>query len=125
MEWTVEEDDTCVELCDPERGVGALHISAYQTPNAVDPREELLDALSDYKPPPKVEDVTVTVEGTKRIATFESVSDDSFQKTWYISDKNYLVLITYDCGIQNENEELEKVEKIVRSIEVEPKVSRN
>jgi hypothetical protein len=125
LEWTVEEDDTCVELFDPDQGVGALHISAYQTPSPVDPREELLDALSDYKPPPRVEDVAMTLEGTKKAASFESVSNHSFQKTWYISDKNYLVLVTYDCGDENKDKELEIVEDIVRSIELEPKISRN
>ena len=125
IEWTVEEDETCVELCDPEQGFGALHISAYQTPAPVDPREELLDALSDYEPPPKAEDVAVTLDGTKKVASFESVSNLSFQKTWYISDKSYLVLVTYNCGDENKDKELEKVEDIVRSIELEPKISRN
>ena len=58
LDWTAEEGDTFLELCEPEQGVGALHISAYQTPGPVDPREELLEALSDSEPSPKVEDIT-------------------------------------------------------------------
>jgi hypothetical protein len=123
--WTAAEDDVCVELYDPEHGVGVLHISAYQTPAPIDPKDELLDDLADYKPAPKAEDITVTVAATKKVASFESVSDQSFQKTWYISDKSYLVLVTYNCADKNKAKELQRVEKIVKSIEVEPKISRN
>lgn len=102
-----------------------MHISAYHTPAPVDPRVELLGDLSDYTPPPKADDVVVNLEGAKRIASFESVRNGSFQKTWYISDKSYLVMVTYDCAEENKHKELEKVENIVRSIELEPRISRN
>jgi hypothetical protein len=102
-----------------------LHISAYQTSTPVDPKKELLDDLSDYKPPPKAEDIAVTLDGTKRVASFESVCNLSFQKTWFISDKSYLVLVNYNCAYKYKDKELERVENIVRSIELAPKISRN
>ena len=87
-------------MYDPENGVGALHISAYEIPAPVDPKEELLKHLSDHKPPPDPEEVLEALDGTKRTASFEYVSNHSFQKIWFISHKNHLALATYECDAE-------------------------
>ena len=114
IDWTVREDETCIELCNPDEGVGALHVSAYRTCEPVDPKQELLENL---EPTPDAQDIAVSLVGTKRIASFEAVSNLFFQKTWYISDKSYLVLATYNCHEENKDKEVEEVERIIRSIE--------
>lgn len=125
IQWEVEEDEGSVALYDPEQGVGALHISAYKTPAPADPREELLEHLSDNKPPAKEEDITVTVDGTKTVASFEYVVKNSFHKLWFISDKGHLVLANYNCDSEDKDKEMQEVENVVRSIELARKISRN
>lgn len=125
IEWEVEEDESSVAVYDPKHGVGALHISAYKTPASADPKEELLEHLSDNNPPPKAEDIIVTLDRTKRVASFEYVSKRSFNKIWFISDQGNLVLVTYNCDNEERDKDLVEVENIVRSVELAPKISRN
>lgn len=124
-EWELEEDENYVALYEPEKGVGALHVSAYETPGPADPKKEMLDHLSDNETPVKAEDITVRLNGTKEIASFEQVNPGSFQKTWFVSDNGYLVLATYDSNAEDRDKELGEVENIINSIEVGPKFSRN
>lgn len=122
--WEIEEKGGFVAVYNPD-GVGALHISAYQTPSPVNPQEEILNQFSHREPPVVEEDVVATVEGSKKVASLEQVVKHSFQKSWFISDNCYFVLVTYDCDEEDRDVELSRVEEIVKSIQIESTLSRN
>jgi hypothetical protein len=123
--WMVEESDESIAVYDPKHGVGALHISAYQTPGSVDPKSELIEHLSDNVPPVDEKKVQSFSSDSKNIASFEYVSDGSFHKIWFISDGCYLVLANYICDKEDSEGELGKIEDIIASVKVEPELSRN
>jgi len=124
-DWTVEESDDSTAVFDPEHGVGALHISAYQTPGRVDSKSELIEHLSDNVPPVDEERVVSFSSGSKNVASFDYTNDGDFHKIWFIGDGRYLVLANYVSDKEDAESEMGKVEKIIASIEVEPNLSRN
>src|SRR5687768_5264492 len=46
--WTAEEGEDCTTFSNPENGVGALQVSAYETPTKQNPKDLLLEFLSDH-----------------------------------------------------------------------------
>lgn len=123
--WVVEESDESIAVYDPKDGVGALHISAYETPGSVDPKSELIEHLSDSVPPVEEEKVVSFSSNSKNIASFEYVSDGSFHKIWFISDASHLILANYTCDKDDTAGELGKIEEIIDSVKVSPELSRN
>jgi len=124
-DWTVEESDDSTAVYDPVHGVGALHISAYQTPGPVDSKSELIEHLADNVPPVDEERVVSSSSGSKNVASFDYVNDGDFHKIWFIGDGRYLVLANYISDKEDAGSELREVEEIVDSINVEPTLSRN
>lgn len=122
--WEVEEDEY-IALYDPENGVGALHISAYEAPGPVDPRAELLEHLSEEDPSIRLEDIQTSVDGPKATASFESTDETSFDRVWFIGQGSYLVIATYHSDPEDKDKETNEVEEIVRSIAIVPGLSRN
>lgn len=123
--WAVEESDDSTAVYEPEQGVGALHISAYQTPSPVNPRSELIEHLSDNVPPVDEERIVSFSSDSKNVASFDCVNNQNFHKIWFIGDGSFLVLVNYVSDKEDVGSELTKVDEIVASIRVQPKLSRN
>jgi hypothetical protein len=122
--WEVDEDEY-IAVYDPENGVGALHVSAYEAPETVDPRAELLEHLSQDHPSIRLEDLQTWVDGPRTIASFESIADGSFDKVWFIAQGSYLVIATYNSDAEDKDKEEKTIEEIIHSIEIVPGLSRN
>ena len=87
-------------MYDPENGVGALHISAYEIPAPVDPKEELLKHLSDHKPPPDPEEVLEALDGTKGLLALNTLATTLSKRYGLSATKNHLALATYECDAE-------------------------
>lgn len=123
--WSVDENEDSVAAFDPENGVGAVHISAYQTPAEVDSKAELLEQLSDSVPAFDPQQVRTNVSGSKNVSSFNYRDGGNFHQIWFIGDGHYLLLANYICDSKDVGRELAQVEDIIGSVEVEPKLSRN
>lgn len=123
-EWNVDEDDY-VAIYNPTEGVGALHISAYQAPEPVDPKSELVEHLSKENSEVKLEEIETAIQGTKTVASFERNSGESFEKVWFVANGLYLLIGTYACDIEDKHKEIAEIEDIIRSITIKPTLSRN
>ena len=117
--WTAEEGEDCTTFSDPENGVGALQISAYETPTGQDPKDLLLEYLSDYD---------ISFDGKKLIfqrdnalstASYSYSEGPWFKRVWFVSEGNHLLMITYTCKVEHQGKEDREVEKIVHSVTVE------
>jgi hypothetical protein len=122
-DWEAEGNDY-LAIYHPE-GVGALHISAYEAPELVDPKTELVEHLSQENPSAQVESIKTSIEREKKVASFESVHEQSFQKVWFVASDFYLVIATYHSDVEDREKEIGEIEEIVHSIEFRPKLSRN
>lgn len=122
--WEVDEDEY-IAIYEPENGVGALHVSAYEAPETIDPRAELLEHLSEDRPSIGLEDIEESTDGPKTIASFESIDDSSFDKVWFIAQGSYLVIATYNSEAEDKGKEEKEIEEIIHSIEIIPGLSRN
>ena len=123
INWEVEEDEY-IAIYDPQ-GVGALYISTHQAPGPVDPTAELLEHLSQENPAAH-HNIKTSLEGSNTVASFEAVDEQSFQKVWFVAYDSYLVIATYNSdAIDHKEKEINKIEEMVRSVEIRPKVSRN
>lgn len=122
--WDIEEEEY-VAVYNPKEGVGALHISAYQAPESVDPKAELMELMSKENREVKLEHIETSIDGTKTVASYESVSAECFEKAWFVGDGSYLLIATYNCDVEDKQKELSKIEDIISSIKIAPKLSRN
>lgn len=122
--WVVQETDESVAICDPEHGVGATHLSAYQAAGCVNARAELLENLSDNVPPIEQDSISVSHVGSKEVASIEYDYQDTFHKIWFIGVGRYLILANYVCDSKDKSER-PTIEDIIGSIEVGPSLSRN
>lgn len=124
FDWEAEEDEY-VAIYAPQNGVGALHISAYQAPGLVDPKSELSEHLAQENPSAPLENIQTSVAGTKTVASFESVDQQSFYKVWFVAHDSYLLIATYNCDTEDRKKEMAEIEEIVQSIDFFLGSSRN
>jgi hypothetical protein len=122
-DWEIKEDEF-LAVYHPT-GVGALHISAYQRPNEVDPKAELIEQLSEQHQFVDYEKVKTSRNRDYQIASHESISDESFEKVWFLSKGSYLVIATYNVDVGDMSNEMAEVEDIVHSIDIDTRTSRN
>lgn len=118
-DWDLEETDY-IAVYDPRAGVGALHISAYEGPDDIDPKAELIEHLNDENQVANEESVKTRHDGSKTVASYEFISGGSFQRVWFVADRCYLVIATYISDAKDKDADLSEIEQVVRSIKSRP-----
>jgi len=114
--WVVEEGRDLVTLYRPQGGVGALQISAYQTPEPQDCRSVLLDYLDDQKVSIGKKAVMVQQDRIKSVSTHGYEEDDSYHQVWVVTQTEYLLFVTYNCRSALRDTETIDVHEMVQSI---------
>jgi hypothetical protein len=117
-EWELEENEECITIYNPNEGVGALQVSAYSTPADENPRDILAGYLLDIQDVFDKGRIRFDEVGKKKIATYDYINNHWYKKVWFISQESCLILVSYNCKVEHQEHELEKIEKIIRSIEV-------
>lgn len=117
-DWVVEEIDDLVTLYRPEGGVGALQISAFQTPGPQDCRDVLLEYLADQNVSIDGETVIVQQQGKKSISTYSYEEGDWYRKVWIVSQDEYVLFTTYNCRAAFRDYETTDADAMVLSIQI-------
>ena len=113
--WEVELEEDCTFLSRKENGVGALQLSAYQTPTPETSKGNLANYLADEG---KVNNVIYK----SRLKTGEEIASTSFErenvftKIWFVTKGNYVVFATYISDAQLKNNEISDVDSILNSL---------
>jgi len=116
-DWEIEEGNECVTIYDPRKGLGALQASAYRTPTPQNPKDVLLEYLSDNDVPIEEKEIILHKTNGKTMASYEYIEGPWYKKVWFISQDSCLLLVTYNCKVEHKKEEeIDKVEEIVHSI---------
>jgi hypothetical protein len=119
--WVIEESEDCATLLNPANGVGALQISAYETPSHQDCKEVLSEYLSDKGISFRERNASFENHPNRCIAKYEYEENRWFKCLWYISQDNRLLMITYNCKLEYRGREDREVEQIVSSVTVRSK----
>lgn len=118
--WVAEEDEECTTFSDPQSGVGALQVSAYETPTYQDCKETLLEYLSDHGVSVVEGNAKVENQDGKCIASYSYTQGLWFRSVWFISEDHHLLMITYNCKIEHLGKEDREVDELVASVTIEP-----
>lgn len=120
--WVVEEGEECTTFSDPQRGVGALQVSAYETPTYQNCEETMLEYLSDHGVSVLEGNVEVQNQEGKCIASYSYTQEPWFRRVWFISEDHKLLMITYNCSIEHRGKEDREVNELVASVTIEATV---
>jgi len=116
--WEAEDGEDCATICEPKHGAGALQISAYSTPLHQDPRDVLLEYLSDNDLAIDERRITSQQVERKSLCSYELTNDKGFERLWFISQGSYVLFVTYLCNLEDSGKEIGKVEEIIDSITI-------
>ena len=114
--WTVEDEEDCTTLSDMENGVGALQISAYQTPSHQNPKEVLREYLADNDISYESHSLISQKEDQSDIASYKYTQDRWAKQVWFVSFRKTLLMITYTCKVEDQGVEEGEVEEMIRSV---------
>jgi len=114
--WVVQEAEECSTFTDPKNGVGALQISAYETPTPQNAKDTLLEYLSDNDVYFDEREITLQVDDGRSTASYSYTQGLWFKRVWFVSEGNRLLMITYNCKSEHQGKEDGAVEEIVRSL---------
>jgi hypothetical protein len=119
--WELEESAECLSLFDPKEGVGTCQISCYSFPpnRDVSADDILLDYLNDKDiigSPPKLK--SGSNSGLPYASTEYVDKENSYWDVWVIVQKNKVVLITYNCKLEDVNKEKKLFHNLVKSVEI-------
>ncbi len=117
--WVAQESEECTTFSDPENGVGALQISAYETPTYQNSKDTLLRYLLDNDISFDEGELTFQIDDGKSTASYRYLQGLWFKRVWFISKGNRLLMITYNCKAEHQGKEDQLIEEIVRAIIVE------
>lgn len=118
--WIVEEGQECTTFFDPENGVGALQVSAYETPTKQNPKDVLMEYLSDHSIPFDEKKLICREADGRSIASYNYAAEPWFKRVWFISEDNHLLMITHNRKGKYQETEDREVERIVDSVIIEP-----
>lgn len=116
--YSIESEDGVNTIYDPE-GVGAINISAYEIPKSYefDLEYELADFVSSVtKIAP--ENADHVFETSDHRCYTEYIDEDSAWRFWLHFENNKAIFISYNCKIEQQEEETEMVDSIVDSLKV-------
>jgi|MudIll2142460700_1097286.scaffolds.fasta_scaffold860888_1 hypothetical protein len=112
--WEAETDEYCATVCHPD-GVGALQLSSFQKQDGtLISRDDLLKAtqLSEETIPHLAEQVWGDFHGFQLVYSEE----ETFWRRWWLSNGSTLAFVTYNCGLQDSEVELEPVNKMLATL---------
>lgn len=119
--WSCQREENCHCFYDEMNGVGALQLTAYEFPpdEDVDPKSELLNYLETSNFKYSEAEINFTDLEDRREAQVVCLDQsEGYWEIWRIVEKNKFFFITYNCDLQNQSIELDKVKQIVLSLEV-------
>ncbi len=117
--WRSEEDEDCTTFSDPENGVGALQVSAYETPATKDPKDLLLEYLSDHGISLVEKKLIFQRDDGRSMASYSYTEGPWLKRIWFVSKGNHLLMITYNRKVDHQGMEDQVVDKVVHSVTIE------
>lgn len=121
--WEVEEDEGYSTFFEPESGVGAFQVSAYETPSPQDCEAILLEYLADHGIQSSQCERTVETQNGKCIAACRYTENAWFRRVWFISEDNRLLMLTYNCKTEHRGKEDRQIESIIESVTINPETN--
>ena len=119
--WVAEDSEDCTTFSDPENGVGALQISAYETPTHQDSKDILVEFLSDNQIPLDETKLAYEKNEGRCTASYSYSQGPWFKRIWFVSESNRLLMITYTTKVGDHEKEDKEVEEIIHSVVIEPR----
>ena len=89
--WVAEDSEDCTTFSDPENGVGALQISAYETPTHQDSKDILVEFLSDNQIPLDETKLAFEKNEGRCTASYSYSQGPWFKRIWFVSESNRLL----------------------------------
>jgi hypothetical protein len=114
--WVVQEEEDCDTFSDPENGVGALQVSAYQTPGSQNSLAVLREYLSDSNARHDENKLVSYEKAGTSIASCDYMQGRWAKRVWFLSCGNYLLMVTYNCKVEDQEVEAREVERVLESI---------
>ena len=118
-QWIAEDGEECVTFFEPETGAGALQISAYQTPTYQNCEDVLIEYLSDNAISLVERNLILQQDNSKCMASYNYQHGPWFKRVWFIGHGKHILLITYNCKIENQGMEDQTIKQIVSSVAID------
>jgi len=125
QDWIAEAGEQNTAFYDEQNGLGAIQISAYSFPENThpipDPRTELIEYLQTQNATGwNSEDIKAHTTGNVKIASckFGDQNENRFWRVQINISNNKLILITYNCDINDKATEINLIETILDSLEI-------
>ena len=116
-DWCAEQENSCTSLWSYE-GVGALQVSAYKKTDEVVSEKDISE-LSEGGYPEGAE-VNDDLSGAFKGIRVSFSENGKYWRKWWLCNDSLMLFITYNCDVEDQRIEIEKVEKMISTLK--PKV---
>lgn len=114
--YTIEENNSIVNVFDENYGYGSISISCYDIPE--DYLFKPIDELSDFAKTIDEYIILDNISVSKNTSWASFISNDKYWLIYLKYQFNKAVFATYNCTVGDESQEKEVVEGIMNSIEI-------
>lgn len=116
IEFMFEKIGESVSVFDEKAGSGAVNITSYDIPINYD--FDMVKELRDF-----VNSIDANIESKREImgsdyVFTEFISKGSFWKIWIFFKNQHALFASYNCDKKEKEKEIEKINKIVESLEI-------
>ncbi|HVW16323.1 MAG TPA: hypothetical protein VHB54_20995 [Mucilaginibacter sp.] len=116
-DWTIEEAEATISIYNEKDGFGVINITSYQIPENYFFRahDELLEFVGGDINNEKLNLCKIT---DMDVASFEQIVQNTYWLYYIFYRKNKALFVTYNCNIDDMNNEKSLVDSIIGSLQI-------